>query len=193
VTWPNKKPGLPFSGHGWLNEENKRTLSTLMPVGAHTIVEVGTWMGLSARYMLDMRPQANLYAIDTWEGSIEHHAEPTWATMLPELWEQFLVDCWEYQDRIQICRGNSSDMIRRLSYLQPDLVYLDGGRAYEVVSEDIRAIRESWPGVLLVGDDWGWPGVRQAATESFGEEIYVDGNCWWTTARHHRALGDQRI
>jgi hypothetical protein len=181
IGFPRSRPDLPFSGHGWLNDENRRTLASALTNDTTVVVEVGTWLGLSARYMCDLAPSATLYAVDHWLGSPEHIGVPEWECFLPTLWDQFVADCWDYRDRIVPVRGESLDGLQLLHGMgvEPDLIYLDGGHGYEQVRSDIEAITLLFPGVALIGDDWGWEGVRTAAVEHFGRDrIVVDGNCW---------------
>lgn len=179
--WPKEKPDLLFSGHGWLNEENRRTLRRFVP-GARKIIEVGTWLGLSARFMADLAPQATVYCVDTWLGSYEHHENPDWSKFLPTLWDQFVVDCWDYRDRIVPVKMDSVEGMLQLFEDEqfPDIIYIDGGHRYDVVYGDIKTAMALWPTARLIGDDWGWEGVRRAVEELVPEDrLKVDGNCWW--------------
>lgn len=175
-TFPDEMPNLGFCGHGWLRAENERVLRRFLGPEVKTIVEIGTWLGLSARFMLDHAPNATLYAVDHWEGL----PELEWQHIAPDPWAQFTRDCWNYRKRIVPVRMRSSDGIEHLAdRITPDLIYLDGGHDYEVVADDIRRIQARWPGVLLIADDWDWDGVRRAAEEAYGARLNVEGNCWW--------------
>lgn len=204
--WPNAIPDLPFSGHGWMNDENKRVLASFLNAETKTIVEIGTWLGLSARFMLDRAPNARLYAVDHWDGLplVEWKGfglpEAEWKKLAPDPWAQFVRDSWEYRGRLVPIRMDSWRGIETLSKIKgvnPDLVYIDGGHGYERVLGDITRVRGAWPDAVVVGDDWTWPGVKQAveefvdADESIGlckagsarsagpRNVVIDGNCWW--------------
>ena len=88
--WPSARPDLEVVEHGWLNRGNKRALqravaagvaavavaaasSTPAPTGTTTsnaivVVELGSWLGRSARYLLEiLPPSASLFCVDTWD------------------------------------------------------------------------------------------------------------------------------
>lgn len=180
--FPDEKPGLPFSGHGWLNPENRKTMEHLIKSDASKIVEIGTWMGLSARFMADLAPNATVYCVDTWLGSYEHLERQEWKEFLPTLWDQFVVDCWDYRDRIVPIKMDSIIGIEMLAAdgIKPDVVYIDGGHRYDVVVNDIRTVMRLWSGSTIIGDDWGWDDVRRAVEELVPKKnLRVDNNCWW--------------
>jgi hypothetical protein len=194
--WPAQPPAhLDYSGHGWLLDENKRVLSMFLNDTTKTIVEVGTWLGLSARFMLDRAPNATLFAVDHWNGLplVEWKGfglpESEWKKLAPDPWAQFVKDSWGYRGRLRPVRADSwagLDYLATLD-LKPDLVYIDGGHGYERALGDIQRVRAVWPKAIIVGDDWTWPGVRQAVTEFFANprdpfavpSYRVDGNVWW--------------
>lgn len=162
-----------------MGDENRRVLARFLGPETKKIIEVGTWLGLSARFMCDQAPNAKLFAIDHWK----MWPEPGLRARFPNPWLQFVRDCWDYRDHIVPIRIESSIGIEFLGNLvvPPDLVYLDGAHDYATVLDDIQRIVRRWPNAVLVGDDWTWDGVRQAAQETFGERLNVDGNCWWVT------------
>jgi hypothetical protein len=50
--------------------------------------------------------------------------------------------------------------------LHPDVVYIDGDHEYESVVMDLRMWLERLSETgALIGDDYGWPGVRRAVNE----------------------------
>jgi hypothetical protein len=169
--WPDTKPDLPYDGGGWLHPQTASLLSR----GATTIVEIGTWLGLSTRYMLDVNPRATVVCIDTWLGSFEHFGSID-PRRIRTLYEGFLVDCWEYRSRIIPVRLDSANAIKLVKSqgVEPSFVYLDGGHQYEVVSQDIRNLTAAWPKAPIILDDYIWPGPTQACAES-GREVEVLG------------------
>jgi hypothetical protein len=78
---------------------------------------------------------------------------------------------------------NTTDALRELARfgVEPDLVYIDADHGYEAVKADIECVTELFPRAVVVGDDWSWDGVRQAATEhavAHGRQIEQWGNAW---------------
>lgn len=62
---------IPVFGHGWLSEDTRLLLSAAIEVyNPKSILELGTWYGLSSRYILEQaRPDATLYMIDFFKSS----------------------------------------------------------------------------------------------------------------------------
>ena len=52
--------------------------------------------------------------------------------------------------------------------LKPNVIYIDGDHEFDSVLADLRGLarRMLAPGGLLLGDDYQWPGVRQAVDEA---------------------------
>lgn len=186
MPWPSHRPQVNPSKHGWLHPTVRARLLTHLGPATDTVVEVGSWLGLSTRFICDRAPEATVCTIDTWEGSEEHKNKPEWAAMLPTLYETFLSSCWDYRERIIPIRGDSVSGMELVSDLSPDLVYLDGDHSYEGVKRDIETVYRLWPDVVIVGDDYhrrDYPGVCQAvdeAADSFlkGHKLLTSGRCW---------------
>lgn len=162
--WPAEKPARDFDPEGWMHPDTAALLDKAIP-GARIAVEVGTWMGMSARYMLDKNPDLVLICIDTWLGSYEHHVSGFQARF-PILYDQFVANCWDYRDRLIPVRLDSMNGLKLIEPIKPDFVYLDGGHAYEVVGPDLKLISKQWPTTPVVLDDYAWEGVARAVAES---------------------------
>ena len=61
-----------------------------------------------------------------------------------------------------------------------DFVLIDGSHAYNDVHDDITAwLKKLKPGSLLAGDDYEWPGVKQAVNELLpGFTHFPIIGCW---------------
>jgi predicted O-methyltransferase YrrM len=62
---------MAFNAHNWFHRDNIRCLTRLINFyNVKTIIEVGTWMGGSTRYMAEiLPPDGIIYGVDTFEGS----------------------------------------------------------------------------------------------------------------------------
>jgi predicted O-methyltransferase YrrM len=131
------------------------------------IVELGSFVGLSTRFLADLAPAATIVAIDHWRGSEEHFTDPKSIPVLPILYETFLANCWDYRERLIPMRLSSCEGLQAVAHygLNPDLIFIDASHAYEEVKADIEAARRLFPRATLVGDDWDWDGVRRAVRE----------------------------
>ena len=145
------------------------------------IVELGSWLGRSTRFLLDNAPNATVIAIDHWDGSEEHLTDKKFATILPVLYETFLVNCWQYKNRL-IPVKNSSLLGLQDVYnekIKPDLVYIDASHDYDAVTKDLEKTFALFPNTIICGDDWGWDPVR-TAVEDFSARnsfmIFSEGN-----------------
>ncbi|KKL13272.1 hypothetical protein LCGC14_2527410, partial [marine sediment metagenome] len=87
----------PFNPHGFFSKDNAVALSFLInKFQCKTVVELGSWLGSSTRYIATCLPEGGLiYAIDHWKGNEEHYDPNRTAinALLPTLYEQFLSNC----------------------------------------------------------------------------------------------------
>jgi uncharacterized protein (TIGR03032 family) len=183
-SWPFVRPNVaPREREGWLSKPTSELLASVLTPQTRLVLELGSWLGLSTRFIADRAPNAVIIAIDHWQGSEEHRQNPDFKELLPVLYETFLSSCWDYRERIIPMRMNSTNALEAiaLQHLAPDVIYLDADHSYEAVKADIVRIRELFPDAILIGDDWDWVGVRRAASEAaieFGATIGVHGCAW---------------
>ncbi len=167
--WPEERPedAAPGQEQGWLGVGSEMMLAGSLSAKAKLVVELGSWLGLSTRFIADHAPRATVVSIDTWEGSPEHKTQERFQKLLPRLFETFQARCWDYRERVVPLRTNSLDGLRRVAEagLNPDLVYIDAEHTYEAVSAELKLARELFPHALLCGDDYDWSGVRRAVNE----------------------------
>jgi predicted O-methyltransferase YrrM len=172
---------MPFNSHGW-HGNGAQLLAIIRTKRVKTIVEVGSWMGLSTRDMAAMLPEGGvIYAVDTWNGSPNEVHDPQ---ILSTLYDQFLSNVIRagLTHKIIPIRMDSQEAAATLTVC-PDLVYIDATHTYEAISKDIESW---WPFVrghgTLCGDDWATsPGVRQAVMEFAKENdllVEATGNFW---------------
>ena len=122
-------------------------------------LEVGSWQGLSAFFLLSELPNAHLVCVDTWEGADEHKGSTaTTATILASVEATFDANLLEFQDRLVKFKGTS------LSYyannFEPnayDLIYVDGSHnSDDVVVDAVKCFEMLSTGGLLIFDDYFW-------------------------------------
>ncbi|HEV3339133.1 MAG TPA: class I SAM-dependent methyltransferase [Pirellulales bacterium] len=104
------------------------------------LVELGSWLGLSTRFIADRAPNAVIVAVNHWRGSAEHLNDTNLQDLLPILYETFLNRCWRLRDRIIPLRMNTLEALDEIAGcgLCPDLVYLDADHSYEAVRADLE-------------------------------------------------------
>jgi len=176
--WPKEKPGYDFDDHGWFGDYNAHVLGKFLNDKTRVILEIGSWLGKSARWMLDIAPNAEIICVDTWKGSEELKNE----YRLDGLKERFQASCWEYRDRIIMLEMEGILGVHLVSELgiTPEVVYIDGSHQYLDVLADLRAIKKCLPDSQVVGDDLTkqFPGVERAIND-MGLNIERLGGVWW--------------
>src|SRR5262249_35787417 len=92
------------------------------------VLEIGTWEGRSAVFLLKYLPRARLGCVDTFEGSLEHHAADDAATFLPQVEQRFDANTAGFANRIEKIKGRSADVLPRLALSghRFDIAYVDG-------------------------------------------------------------------
>jgi hypothetical protein len=167
--WPRDRPedAAPGQEQGWLAEGSELMLARSLSAKTKLVIELGSWLGLSTRFIAEHAPRATVVSVDTWEGSPEHKTQERFARLLPRLFETFQARCWDYRDRVVPLRTTTLDGLRRVhaSGAEPDFVYVDAEHSYEAVAAELNLTRELFPRTPVGGDDYDWSGVRRAVDE----------------------------
>jgi len=167
--WPVRQPPLkgPIVKESMLTSGTAAALVSVLSPETRLAVELGTWLGASARFIADRAPASIVIAIDHWQGSEQHHANPRLRPMLPALYENFLSLTWPYRDRIIPLKMRTLDGLRAVADhgLVPDVVYVDADHSYEAVTNDIETTCRLFPSAMVVGDDYDWESVRRAVDD----------------------------
>lgn len=138
-----------------------------------TIIEIGSWMGLSAVVMADALKRrgaktARIVCVDTWRGSPEHKGSALLAN--DGLYRQFVhnVTAAGAAEIITSVRGASVDVAAQWPDQSADLIWIDGDHSYEAVTADIAAWwRVVKPTGRILGHDAAPESGVQRALESF--------------------------
>ncbi|WP_068469080.1 class I SAM-dependent methyltransferase [Candidatus Protochlamydia phocaeensis] len=174
---------LPFDDHGWFY--NHIPLQLCLAVKpARTVIEVGSWLGSSTRFIASLLPEeGKVYAIDTWRGSPNepiHMQDPR----LPHLYQLFLSNVKQagLAHKIVPIRMESLEAAEALN-VQADLIYLDAAHDTPSVYEDIMAWHPHLADHgILCGDDFDWESVRIAVIKTAAilkKRIAYYRRFWW--------------
>ena len=168
---PRGPRAAPFPPRDWLVAGTQELLARSASPTTRLVVEVGSWLGRSTRFLAGRAPNAHIVAIDHWLGSAEHRQDAELAPWLPQLYETFLAECWDYRHQIIPVRANSLEGMRRVAEagLEPDLVYIDADHSFHAVYADVTAALDLFPQATIVGDDWDWESVRSAVLRILAE------------------------
>ena len=193
--WPSEPPAVQTYHHGWVHKGNETMLKRLIAERKpRVIVELGSWLGLCTALLLEESGNAAVFAIDRWDATFlldqqrDQYARDDEALGMLNgipLYETFLVNTWEWRQRLFPMRMDTVDGLRAVAALGApvDLIYIDADHTEAGVTRDIRAAEECFPDALICGDDWSWPGVRQAvekyAADSGGRLAVEAHQNWW--------------
>lgn len=188
--WPQEKPNVSADDHGWFN--NQSTLGKFLNPDVKVVVELGSWLGSSTRFILDQAPNAKVIAIDHWSDNIKDYgnggstdaSSDEGIEKIGTLWETFLINCWNYKNRLYPIRAYTQDGLKKLKKynIVADVVYIDASHSYEDVIADITLSRKLWPNAQIVGDDYIWDSVKKAAhdyADKNGFKVVAEDNCWY--------------
>ncbi|HET8688299.1 MAG TPA: class I SAM-dependent methyltransferase [Methanosarcina sp.] len=152
--------------------------------GAH-FVEVGSWRGRSTAYLAvnihNSGKEIRLDCVDTWKGSLDeevHQNDP--AVINDTLYQEFLTNMKPVIHVVRPVRMTSMEAVKTYKDNSLDFVLIDGSHAYQDVKDDITEwLKKLKPGAMLAGDDYEWPGVKQAVNELLpGFTHFEQIGCW---------------
>lgn len=168
--WPLKRPDVSEDWHGWLCEATAAMLARHLQPATRVVVEMGSWLGLSAAHILQCAPNATVICADTWKGSPAHHRNRHWAAKLPRLYQTFCANLWPWRLRVIPMRADSLEALAEIAAygITPDLVYLDSLHTSRHVTKEILRCDTLWPGVRIVGDDYHLTAVQRAVRRCAG-------------------------
>lgn len=152
--WPDKKPSVSEQRERWFNPRKQALLREVIPQDTKLVVELGSWLGDSTRWFCEHCSKATVVAVDTWLGSTEHLLKRR--NLLPVLYDTFLVNCWEYRDRLIPFRNTSLAAMNFLAglKLKPDVIYFDSDHSYWGLLSELETANSLFPKAILVGDDY---------------------------------------
>jgi hypothetical protein len=172
---------------GWMSEPELAWLSEKSQHGI--VVEVGSWMGRTTRAMADSKLDGTIFAVDTWEGSVENKE------LLKDKPHGYLFHQFYENLKDHIATGLVVPIrlpsLKAASHfssvgLKLNMCFIDASHEYEDVKSDIIAWRQLVPfGSLLCGHDydWGFPGVVYAVRELISQtpNQAANGSSIWYT------------
>lgn len=147
-----------------------------------TIIEVGSWQGLSANVMAQackkLEQQAKIVCIDTWLGSVEHQDTIGRVSGYPSVYKEF-IEITKFLKNDDVIYPFPISSTEGACYLKKkgvkaDLIYVDGSHEYESVLTDAKLYWELLaPGGVMIFDDYSWEGVKKAVDAFFADKKQV--------------------
>ena len=123
-------------------------------------LEIGSWEGMSSRFILDTLPQAHLTCVDTWAGSDEHRG-----LGLRQIEDNFDANLAMHQGRLTKVKSTSFEFFSAQTQRgQFDLVYVDGSHyCDDAIVDAIKGFDQLKVGGILIFDDYLWRSYERAA------------------------------
>lgn len=187
---------MPPDYTGW-NFNHDIFANLICEIKPKTIIEVGTWKGMSAIMMYRAAEALNLdfklICVDTWLGGIEHMPGQPFGNLYqekfgyPKLYQQFLSNmqignCIERLETIPNTSINAARWLKK-NNVKAQLIYVDGSHESPDVYNDVRHYYDILDqGGIMFGDDYQHPPLNSDLNK-FCDEFcipydVVDGNFW---------------
>lgn len=138
-----------------------------------TFVEVGSWLGRSAACMgveiINSEKSIMLHCVDPWEdGGPDLRDTHHFKDLKTPPYAQFVENTQKVWRVIQPHKMTSVEAAAEFRDESVDFLMLDGDHSYEAVAADLDAwLPKMRRGSIISGDDYLWPGVKQAVGERF--------------------------
>lgn len=196
--WPEKLPEIKPSRSKWFsrNHENvfRRFLRNYMD---GIFLELGSWTGAgSTSYLLRTYPNLTVIAVDTFEGSAEHHRIEEYNKIRVNLWDHFCLNMQPYRGRVWPMKRTTVKALHILAQktdIKPNVIYIDAAHDRKSVFTDIKTAIELFPESDIIGDDYvprpGHPGVRHGVEDAIKaglftrNEFNLDGRVWYLSRK----------
>lgn len=190
----NKKDIIDYceSVYGWFDTDNQNFYKQIVNMHSNgdIFVEVGSYKGKSTVCMAVSIANSGkyipFYAVDTWEGSEEHHENQSFAdidVINNNLYNIFLQNIKPVKNYITPIRKLSIEAAKDFIDHSLAFVYLDASHDYENVKNDINAwCTKIKKGGILAGHDWQHQDVVKAVTEFSTHNnlnIFTNAGTWY--------------
>ena len=206
VGYPETKPTVVPYSHGWCFKPQKFGLQQVLNENTMCVVELGSYLGNSAKNIVEFAPNAQIYCVDRWDfdfikkNQVSQYQDYELEIMKGHpLYETFLINTWDLQEREVDAEGNCAgivpmrmDTVDALNYLHengayPDVIYIDGDHSTPGVRRDLEAALLHFPEAIILGNDYRNPTVQVAIDTLAGEQkpeplqVYTDSySMLWT-------------
>ena len=71
IGWPDSMPKIEPKNHGWFRQGNFEVLQYLLKNNnVNVIIELGSWLGSSTKFLLNQCPEAIVFAVDIWSNEV---------------------------------------------------------------------------------------------------------------------------
>ena len=116
--YPTTKPTVPTYSHGWCFKPQKFGLAQVCTKDTMCVVELGSYLGNSAKAIAEYAPNAQIYCVDRWNYDFikQYQADQYQDYELDimkkhPLYETFLVNTWDLQEKEIDDEGNCAGIV----------------------------------------------------------------------------------
>lgn len=181
---------LPLDMHGWFSRENKDMIGKLLArYQPKTVVELGSWLGVSTIFMAQHVPaESKVYAVDHWEGDQHTNANPEGKKRAGTLYQQFLSNVKHHNltNSIIPLRMTTIEAALLFDDQSVDFLYIDASHDETSVTQDfVTWFPKVTTNGLICGDDWGCKAVRDGVIQGMKlcsiapSRLKSIGNFWY--------------
>lgn len=158
---------------GWMSEQELRWLANVARA-SESVTEIGCWRGRSTFALLSAC-KGTVTAVDHWEGGKHEPSHIQEEARKEDLHAAFLSNVGHFSN-LRVIKAASVDAAPKVQ--ESDVIFIDGGHAYDEVRADIRAWRPK-ARRLLAGHDHDWPEVARAVKDELGPVEHGPGSIWF--------------
>jgi hypothetical protein len=190
---------------GWLFPAQQILLNYVLQEGTRIVVQLGAYLGKTTLFIAEHAPRALIFVIDPWDNAALK-AEPSLNKNFANIdlferipfYSTFLRNTWHLAAR----RGSNKDnllvgvvplrmkfeegiaLLKSTLNLRPDVLYWEGFPNEAGLYQTLYAVKEAFPGVIVVGDGYNYSEVQKGlakASRSLYQERkpFVEmGKCW---------------
>ena len=119
-------------------------------------LEIGSFEGLSALFMLEEFPNCTVTCVDTWQGSDEHSSR-----LGSSIEDNFDYNVRKYHDRLTKKKMSSHEFLISANDAKYDIIYVDGSHySDDVIIDVLKSFDILKIGGLLILDDYLWKNYK---------------------------------
>ena len=121
-----------------------------------SILEVGSYEGLSTCFIAHKLPNSTIHCVDTWGGSDEHVADKmNEFDLFNQIEERFDFNTREFYPRISKHKSKSIDYLNNNNSSEFDLIYIDGSHhSDDVLIDALLSFKKLKVGGFIIFDDY---------------------------------------
>lgn len=203
---PPFSPSLPQTiSFGWLFPAQQILLNHVLREETRVVVQLGAYLGKTTLFIAEHAPRALIFVVDPWDNAVLK-AEPSLNKNFANIdlfdrvpfFSTFLRNTWHMAARRRPDEGDrlvgvvplrmgfeeGLALLKAELGLRPDVLYWEGFPNEAGLLQTLGAVKEAFPGVVVVGDGYNYPEV-QAGLARASKDLYQDrkpfvemGKCW---------------